>query len=91
MREVIDAEFTEVETPYRPFRFPWFSAFWFVGTVAGAATYASQVKDPAQIAITVCAVSIVWPMYRLFALVAEQVSESEAQRLKRHLSRPAGT
>lgn len=84
MRDVIDAEFQEVETPYRPFRFPWGSAVYFVLGVAVCCAAVTDAEVPTRVAGVICA-ALLWPSMRLFAQMGEQVSEREAQQLKRRL------
>lgn len=85
MREVIDAEFVEVETPYRPFRFPWFSAFWFCVYVGAFAYLAATTDDPAMRAAYVIFAAFVGYAGRLLSLVGEKVTEQQAQQLRRRL------
>ncbi len=87
MREVIDAEFEEVETPYRPFRFPWVSAVYFVLGVGVCCLAVTDAEVSTRVAGVICA-ALIWPSMRLFSLLSGQVSEREAQQLKRRLLRP---
>lgn len=94
-RDVVDADFSVIE---RPWRVPWWGCFWFCVYVGGFAWVAAEWAAPgyaAGVVTMVIGAALVVPAGQLIAAsyraLSERVSEPEAQWLRLRLLDPRAT